>query len=173
MAKPTKKAAPRAPWNAREFLLSVTGYLTTRPEPLVFSSHHDAAPIADIIGKIADANGLPGVRKSWKKIHIPDGLEGITNARGQIVEYVVDNEVKKEPTQFNLKAAKTDPQGLILEIIRLHPLTHQNGILASIVKEMGNDRILNIDQLQTEGKQLQAQHEHAQKVREEFLSIVK
>lgn len=74
---------PPKTWNLSEILYAFTGFLTTRGHPLIFSARHDAAPIAEMVGRFIDANGLPLPRNNWNvlKSNIPPGTDHLTNER--------------------------------------------------------------------------------------------
>lgn len=161
-----QKPAPRkrTPWNAREILFAVTGYLTTRDSTLIFDRHHDCAPLAEILGKIADANGLPACRDKYQKIKIPDGIGHITNIPLSSLSATVK--------QAALPPA-TEPVTVCLNVIRSKPWEEQNDILRLIIKGMQDDRAGRISMQEGYRKEISAQLDHAHKINEDFLSIAK
>lgn len=76
---PAKPKQARVPWRTSEILYAVVGYLTTREKPLILGGAYECSAVAEILGKIVEANGLPKTRRGYPKIKIPDGLENITN----------------------------------------------------------------------------------------------
>lgn len=48
---------------ASEALYGFMGWLTTRPEPLILSGNHDAAPVPPLIDEYCRVNGLPPPRE--------------------------------------------------------------------------------------------------------------
>ena len=73
--------SPPKTWNLSEVLFAFTGFLTTRKAPLIFSSRHDNAPIAEMVVAFTKANGLPDPRENWQLIKSkqPQGTEHLTN----------------------------------------------------------------------------------------------
>lgn len=72
--------------NVTELLYAVIGFLTTRKEPLILSGKHDAAPVAEIMGAIVKANGLPPTTEKWPKIKVPENTDHLTNVSHCAVE---------------------------------------------------------------------------------------
>ncbi len=50
-----------------EALFGFAAWLTAREEPVVFSSHHDAAVVVELVGEWMAANALPSPRDGWEK----------------------------------------------------------------------------------------------------------
>ena len=51
--------------SASEALYGFAGWLTSQPDPTIFGSGHNCAPIADRIQEFCDANHLPEPRAHW------------------------------------------------------------------------------------------------------------
>jgi hypothetical protein len=52
--------------NSREALMAFAGWLTSRLEPVTFSSKHDAAIAADLVEAFAGSQELPVIRDDFK-----------------------------------------------------------------------------------------------------------
>ena len=50
---------------ASEALFGFAAWLTTREEVTTFSSKHDAAPAADLVGEFVKVNGLAEPQEDW------------------------------------------------------------------------------------------------------------
>lgn len=48
-----------------EAIYGFCGWLTCREKETVMSSHHDSAPIADLIKEFCEVNNLPDPRENW------------------------------------------------------------------------------------------------------------
>ena len=51
--------------SASEALFGFMAWLTTREEPVTFSSQHDASKAAELVGLFCKANGLEDPREGW------------------------------------------------------------------------------------------------------------
>lgn len=68
--------------NATEALYGFGGWLTSRPERVVFSSNNDAALMAELINAYADMQSLPAVRESWNELLV--SMRGIMLGKGKL-----------------------------------------------------------------------------------------
>lgn len=100
--------------NVTELLYAVTGFLSTREKPLTFSRYHNAAPIADIIGALVKANGLPDTTKDWPKIQIPDGIDAIENSATQVRNAVLPDLVQAKEQIMALLLSYSTPEQIML-----------------------------------------------------------
>jgi hypothetical protein len=68
-------------FNPTEAIYSFVAFLTTRNKELILSSHNDAAPVAELVGKFIEANNLPKTMDSddWSNWIAPPNTEHITN----------------------------------------------------------------------------------------------
>jgi hypothetical protein len=150
----------RVPWNTAEILFSVFGYLTTRQEPLILSAHHDAAPVAEILGKIADANGLPKAGNKYPKLNIPVELDRITNVPAMVMGNAGPNATAANPAQE------------ITQILFRHNHGGQNAILRDVINNMAEQRKNTFANLKNEEKALAETLERFHKNAAELESIV-
>jgi hypothetical protein len=165
-ARKTAVKRQRTPWNASEIVYSVIGYLTTRKAPLFLGGSYDAAPVAEVVGAIVKANNLPPTRKSWKKIHIPDGIENITNVPDGPRQ--VDGEQKnKLPTAAEL--LETVFTTLQMNLDR----PEQNKFVSGLLAKMGESRREWIAIKEQTRKNVDEELDRSRKIYEEFLQIVK
>jgi hypothetical protein len=158
--KAPNKAAPkrkRTPWNTSEILYAVFGYLTTREKPLILSRRHDGAAVAEILGKIVEANELPKAGNNYPRLSIPPEVDEITNvpATGKVIN---------EPA---------NPETQIMAIIRRFNPFEQNEIFKAVAEAMASDRKEQIARISQNRKLLEEDSHRAHKVNEDFLSIVK
>lgn len=68
--------------NATEALYGFGGWLTSRPDRVVFSSNNDAALMAELIAAYADMQSLPKVRESWNELLV--SMRGIMLGKGKL-----------------------------------------------------------------------------------------
>jgi hypothetical protein len=158
--KQTPKPRRRTPWNTSEILYSVFGYLTTRETPLILSAHYNAGAVAEIIGAIAKANDLPKCRNgaAWKKIHIPDGLEEITN-------------VPKVAAADKVKEAETTPEMKFYNYLFGLTPEEQNAVIRSLLKSMQEDRRQKFDEAEADRKRINDHLERMHRTGEELLKL--
>lgn len=62
---------------AHEAIVGMFGWLTTQPVPLVLSSAHNAAPVAQAIGQFIDFQGFPQVRDNFTEYLKPMAGESL------------------------------------------------------------------------------------------------
>lgn len=166
-AAPTKTAARPQSWNNSEILYAVLGYLTTREEPLILSSHHSAAAVAEILGGIIEANGLPKPRQDYPKIKIPEGLEKITNV--------------PKPQQPKAIQADCQPQILspdeigskVLNLLLNQAPEDQNRVMETVIKTLAQARQKEAEYLSSERNRFNDQIERSHKNNEHLARILK
>jgi hypothetical protein len=114
-------------WNVSEVLYSVFGYLTARKTPLILSSNHNAAPVADILMGIVQENNLPACRDGddWPKLAFPKHIE------------TIGNESQKNATR---SYTPDEIYSMVLPLIQCMDLPSQNRILATLLEEVRNSR---------------------------------
>lgn len=159
--KPQRKKQARVPWRTSEILYAVMGYLSTREQPLIFSGNHHPGPIAEILGAIVQANGLPAPRGRYPKIKIPDGLEGITN-----VPHVV-NACSEGPE----KRPVNEVDGFISHLRRMKP-EEQNETIKAIISEMWKFKHTRLDSAEQDEKQIVEEVHRRRQDIEKFRAII-
>lgn len=111
--------------NATEYLYAFTGFLTSREKPIIFSKHHNAAPIAELVAEFIKANRMPKPRPDWPAAKTPPQITNhITNERLASVNNV---------------AEVITPEGAEKRIMRLLyelPKSHQDAVLAGVLSHM-------------------------------------
>jgi hypothetical protein len=119
-------------WNVSEVLYSVFGYLTGRKTPLILSSNHNAAPIADILMAIVQENKLPACRPDaeWPKLDIPKDIDTITN-EGQ--------------NKASRSYSPDEVYSIVLPLIQCMDLPSQNRILATLLEEVRDSRTMELN----------------------------
>lgn len=169
--KTAVKKRLRTPWNTSEILFAVYGYLTTRKEPLIFSASHNAGAIAEILGAIVKANNLPPTRKNWKKIAIPDGLEGLTNVPKPAGTSSGDCQAEppKEKLFDNYEAVTSKVFQLINENL---DLPNQNRFLSLLLKRMADARIDFVAMREKDERSARSGTVTAKTIQNEFSQII-
>lgn len=136
-------------WNVTEILYAVTGYLTTRKLPLIFSANHNAGPIAEVLGAIVKANGLPDVRDgaAWPEIDVPNGVDHVTNDPAMSRNKVADPPptIEEAITKLRQVIVEMTPRNQELAIHgflnqlyteRMYEVHHQSQVKAHCDKDM-------------------------------------
>lgn len=171
MSKRQARKAPkrqRTPWNTSEILFAVYGYLTTRKQPLIFGAEYKAGAIAEVLGAIVKANGLPPTRKSWKKITIPEGIDHLTNLP-------VGNAANSDTAGQPKKMLKPDDVlDKVTELLQMNlSLEEQNKFIAGLLERMSENRRSYIGMLEQNEKDVANNVNNARRIYEDFLKVVR
>lgn len=160
-----KQPRQRTPWNASEILYSVFGYLTTRKQPLILSGHHDAGAVAEFLGEVCRANNLPATREGskWKKIHISDAMETITNLPP------VQNAVACGPA----KGTQADPLEAVMGVFKGLAPDGQNKLFSDVFKRLKEERKEWMGRIENDGAHLDNERSKAIKATEELHNFAK
>lgn len=174
MSKRQARKAPkrqRTPWNTSEILYAVYGYLTTRKQPLIFSASHEACAIAEVLGAIVKANGLPPTRKSWKKITIPEGIDNLTNLP---VGNAANSNGGDLTGQHKKMLKPDDVLDKVTELIQMNlSLEEQNKFIAGLLERMSENRRSYIGMLEQNEKDVANNVNNARRIYEDFLKVVR
>lgn len=171
--KTAAKKRHRTPWNSSELLFTVFGYLTMRQVPLILSSKHGAAPVADLINEIIKANGLPEAKMTNRtpKLNVTKNMETLTNvpASAQI------NPNTEAAGNAKLEIMKPDEVGAKIYgmLAGNLDLPEQNKVIAGLLQRMASDRKKFIEMYHSNAKELEERIQAAHKINEEFLNIVR
>lgn len=157
----------RSPWTTSEILYAVLGYLTTRKKELILSGHHDAAPVAEILAAIIEANGLPKPRNRYPKIQIPDKAETLTNVPTGDGEAVRNDERRKLP------AAGEMVETVFNQLQTSMDLSEQNKFVAELLARMAASRREFVDLKEKNRNAAIDEVDRARKIHEDFMAVVK
>ena len=139
---------PPKTWNLTELLYAFVGVLTQRKNPLTFSSHHDCAPIAELVAAFIKENKLPATRPDYPKVKWPKGTDHLSN-RGAA------SDTMKAPPPMEPETAMKQIAATLYQLDK----KRQDIVLASVleqVKKWRQDR-LNIARTMEIGAQKDAQ----------------
>lgn len=146
----TKKAAPKkvaakkkqrpTRLNTGEAVNAFAGFLTMRKSPIICSSHHNAAPMAELVAAFIKSNKLTPVREEPATWKWPDpALDELTNAEPQPMAAVNCRQMTKDEALEKMLAMLREFNG-----------QDQNQIVAIILNEMTQDREKRIEDLEKE-----------------------
>lgn len=127
--------------NTAEMLTAFTGWLTTRPKPIVFGAQHNAGAPAEIVGKFIAANKLTPIRPNWGKIGdgikdaiVPDNTDHITNWPDPV----------NQQATASVAPSAAEVAGRSLDMILSLNDEEQNIALAAIMKRLKRNRELSL-----------------------------
>lgn len=106
-----------------EAIYSFIGFLSTREKPLIFSSKHDCAPIAQVAAEFVKVNRMPATRPDWPKYKAPTNVDHLTN------EKVAEPPTKAIAASMN----KEDAIGEIKIILSMVSRPERNTVLAAVL----------------------------------------
>lgn len=172
--KAARKTAARIKGNTSEILYAVFGYLTARPVPLILSAKHGAAPVAELIGEIIKANGLPPTNTKTKppRLNVTDLMETLTNvpASAKVNE---NTQASPDSGRKKLPTAAEASETVFLEMQRNMDLQEQNKFIGLLINRMKEGRLEFMAMREKGLERVQDELERSRKIYEEFLQIVK
>jgi hypothetical protein len=139
--------------NITDFMYSLVGYLTTRKRPLIFSSKHGAASIAELMAEIVKANDLPATSdaEKWPKLKVTEDMEGYTNDPA-----LCQNKVAEPPPSAEEALSK------LLQVVRNMPVGDQDVAIASFLDQMKLERSRHLKHMKQVQDLCDADHQKAQ-----------
>lgn len=105
--------------SASEALFAFCGWLTTRREATVMSIAHESSPIASLIKKFCEDNGLDDPRDGWERAvkeaveeGIPKAIDSDSLTASEIKRLRIETEIKINEALCDLQGALKQPISL-------------------------------------------------------------